>query len=153
MMKSKLLNDLDSLILKFKTLHSQTKIGTWKADENKFTELRGEATNLLQKIYKGKSSQKVQDFNKATDGGRAVVTSREANGSRDTRNHNTMFKPSINAAINKLGDYRVELSTTALIKLRWTKKRWLAAIWSFITIVIITLIKEAPALIKAFKSK
>ena len=83
----------------------------------------------------------------------AVINNILPNGDRDTRNHNSIFKPRIKSAIGELTNYRVELSTTSLLKLRWTKKKWLAAIGSFVGVVTITIIKELPALISAFKNK
>jgi len=153
MRKPKLLNTLDNLITNLNALYGQTKISTWEIDENSFYGIRAEATNLLQKIYKGNAGHKIQDFNKKIDNGSAVIHSILPNGDRDTRNHSSIFKPSIKSAIGELTNYRIELSTTSLIKLRWTKKKWLAAIGSFIMVVTISLIKELPALISAFKNK
>ena len=118
-----------------------------------FDQYRDSIVKLLRKVYKGNASKKAKKFNDEIDSGGAVVHQRLPNGSRDSRNHNSMFKPKIASAITILKEYRLEVESKSLPKLRWTKKKWLTALWSFITLIVLTIAKEMPDIIKAFRSK
>lgn len=151
--RKRLANRLNTQISHLEALYDTTKPETWGSDEEKFKAYRDAAKSLLRKIYKGNVVKKAEEFDDAIEGGGGVVYTRRPDGSRDPRNHATVFKREIAAAIKALKNYRLELESIPLRRLRWTKKQWLIGLGSLIGTIIIILAKELPSIIKAFRSK
>jgi hypothetical protein len=126
--KQSMLEQLNLQIQHLKDLQAKTATKTWAADEATFEQCLESATEVIKKIYKGNATKKVDALNDAIDNQGGVVYIVRADGSHDPRNHDTIFKPKVTAAIKTLQSYRLEIETHRLWHLRKTKVRQLTAI-------------------------
>ena len=151
--KAGLLKELSKLLTDLEVLYAQTTPRRWGADEVGFANYREVASNLISRIYKGNASRKIDKLDEDIEAGGAVVYTVRPDGSRDPRNHQTLFKKGIANSIKTIKGYRLEVKTTPLARLRWTRKRWLASLWAVATAGILTLLKELPDIIRALHGK
>jgi hypothetical protein len=134
-------------------LYASTTISTWATDEVIFSDHKKVVVKLFEEIYKGNAVLKTVKFDDDSQSGGHIVYRSLPNGNRDPRNHKTCFKSDLAVYIKALKGCRLEIATTSLFKLRWTQKSWPKALRGLITVLLVTIAKEIPAIIKALKSK
>ena len=134
--KQRLLTQLSLQIQHLKELQTKTTAKTWETDEVTFERCREAVAGVIKKIYKGNAIKKVSVLDEVIDNRSGVVYTIRPDGSHDPRNHNTIFKPKISAAIKALQSYRLEVETHSLWYLRKTRTRQFAAFGAgFITLL------------------
>lgn len=148
--KQRLLEQLDQEANQLQLLKSKTTVASWSTDEVAFEKSRESVTGIIEKIYKGNASKKVKAFDDAIDNQSAVVYSLLPNGNRDPRNHGTIFKPKITAAIKMLQGFRRDLKTKHLWQLRETRRRKFIAVGGGI-ITLLTIVKLALEIVNMLR--